>query len=101
MTGGFCACVLSCLPSLGLLSGKEPITNELLSHNAKGAYVAEMFYYCNQLSLKFSILMFYWRVFASSTYIRRSIYYIGVCILLWFTSAVSVHSFVAISICYS
>ncbi|EWZ27892.1 hypothetical protein FOZG_18405 [Fusarium oxysporum Fo47] len=87
MTGGFCACVLSCLPSLGLLSGKEPITNELLSHNAKGAYVAEMFYYCNQLSLKFSILMFYWRVFASSTYIRRSIYYIGVCILLWFTSA--------------
>ncbi|KAF4339026.1 integral membrane protein [Fusarium beomiforme] len=87
MTGGFCTCVLSCLPSLGLLSGKEPITNELLSRNAKGAYVAELFYYCNQFSLKFSILMFYWRVFASSTYMRRSIHYIGVCILLWFISS--------------
>ncbi|KAF5964750.1 integral membrane protein [Fusarium coicis] len=87
MTGGFCACVLSCLPSLGLLRGEEPINNELLSHNAKGAYVAELFYYCNQLSLKFSILMFYWRVFASSNYIRRALYYVGLCIILWFISA--------------
>ncbi|KAF5715820.1 integral membrane protein [Fusarium globosum] len=87
MTGGFCACVLWCLPSLGLLAGQVPITNELLAHNSKGAYVAELFYYCNQISLKFSILFFYWRVFASSNYIRRSLRYIGVCIILWFISA--------------
>ncbi|KAJ4265375.1 hypothetical protein NW762_004663 [Fusarium torreyae] len=87
MTGGFVACVLSCLPSINLIDGKQRITNELMSHNSKGAYVSEMFCYCNQLSLKFSILMFYWRVFASSDYIRRSIYYIGGIIILWFTAS--------------
>ncbi|CVL06459.1 uncharacterized protein FPRN_05236 [Fusarium proliferatum] len=87
MAGGFCTCLLICLPSLDLISGKEPITTELMSHTAKVAYAAELIYYCNQLSLKFSILMFYWRIFGQSNYIRRSIYYMGVCIILWFIAS--------------
>lgn len=89
MTTGFCACVLSCLPTDSLLDGKEEITNDLLKRGAQGAYAAELFYYCNQLCLKFSILAFYWRVFSSSEFMRRSGYYLGGAIVLWFIASVS------------
>ena len=88
MTGGFCACVLSCLPSNDLIDGKQDITNALLVKGSQGAYTAELFYYLNQLSLKFSILCFYWRVFSSSNYMRTSIYGIGIFIILWFIASV-------------
>ncbi|KAI8674234.1 hypothetical protein NCS55_00746300 [Fusarium keratoplasticum] len=87
MTGGFCACVLSCLPSNDLIDGKQDITNALLVKGSQGAYTAELFYYLNQLSLKFSILCFYWRVFSSSNYMRTSIYGIGIFIILWFIAS--------------
>ncbi|KAJ3544880.1 hypothetical protein NM208_g2811 [Fusarium decemcellulare] len=83
VTGGFCACVMSSLPSDELLDGKQKITNALLIRGAQGAYAAELFYYINQLSLKFSVLCFYWRVFSSSNYISMSIRIIGGVIILW------------------
>ncbi|KAF5020650.1 hypothetical protein F66182_7327 [Fusarium sp. NRRL 66182] len=98
MTGGFCGCALACLPSVDILDGSESITDGMIRHNAKGVYVAELFYYISQMSLKFSILMFYWRVFASTNYIRRSIHYIGACIILWFIASFLVSVFQCIPV---
>ncbi|KAJ4236144.1 hypothetical protein NW757_013420, partial [Fusarium falciforme] len=87
VTGGFCACVIACIPYDDILDGRRKIDTALMIYNTKGAYVAELFYYLNQLSLKLSIMCFYWRVFSSSNYMRRSIQVIGCFILLWFIAS--------------
>ncbi|KAM6505392.1 hypothetical protein FSOLCH5_014612 [Fusarium solani] len=87
VTSGFCACIIACIPHDDILDGRQKIDTALMIYNTKGAYVAELFYYLNQLSLKLSILCFYWRVFSSSNYMRRSIQIIGCSILLWFIAS--------------
>ncbi|RYP52961.1 hypothetical protein DL768_001955 [Monosporascus sp. mg162] len=58
------------LPSDDVLDGKQPIETALMIYGTKGAYVAEIFYYINQCTLKFSILCFYWRVFSASNVMK-------------------------------
>ncbi|CAI6077579.1 unnamed protein product [Clonostachys chloroleuca] len=75
------------IPHDDILDGRRKIDTALMIYNTKGAYVAELFYYLNQLSLKLSILCFYWRVFSPSNYMRRSIQVIGCFIILWFIAS--------------
>jgi hypothetical protein len=81
---------LTGIPHDDILEGRRKIDTALMIYNTKGAYVAELFYYLNQLSLKLSIMCFYWRVFSSSNYMRRSIQAMGCFILLWFIASVSI-----------
>ncbi|KAI0127865.1 hypothetical protein BJ170DRAFT_694612 [Xylariales sp. AK1849] len=85
-TGAFCSTLLVDLPTDEEMSGK-PIPASLMVKNSKISYVAEIFYYLNQLSLKYSILFFYWRIFSASRYMRVAIYCVGCYVALWFISS--------------
>lgn len=71
-----------------MLSG-APIPASIGISNSKTAYVAEIFYYTNQLSLKCSILFFYWRIFSASRPMRIAIYCVGTYVAIWFIAGVS------------
>lgn len=77
---------ISDLPSDSTLRG-EPISESTLLSNAKTVYVAELFYYVIQLSLKLSILAFYWRIFKVS--MRVPIYLVTCFVTMWFIATVS------------
>ncbi|KAF4418457.1 hypothetical protein F53441_14478 [Fusarium austroafricanum] len=81
------------LPSDAILDGKQAIDVPLMIYGTKAAYVAEIFYYVNQLTLKFSILCFYWRVFSPSffspsNYLKVALQVTGCLVILGFIASV-------------
>ncbi|PVH91870.1 hypothetical protein DM02DRAFT_544937 [Periconia macrospinosa] len=75
----------------------EPILESTLLENAKTVYVAELFYYITQSTLKFSILAFYWRLFNIPS-IRVPIYCIASFVLAWFVASILVTAFQCVPI---
>ncbi|KAH7111105.1 hypothetical protein B0J11DRAFT_619959 [Dendryphion nanum] len=89
--GVFISLILVDLPDEASIQG-APIMESTLLENAKTVYVAELFYYITQCTLKFSILAFYWRIFNISS-IRKPIYFIASFILSWFIASILVTAF--------
>ncbi|KAH7066512.1 hypothetical protein FB567DRAFT_634945 [Paraphoma chrysanthemicola] len=88
--GVFMCLMLVDLPDDSTLAG-NPIPEATLMANAKTVYVAELFYYVIQVSLKFSILAFYWRIF--SVAMRLPIYFVCGFITMWFIASILVAAF--------
>ncbi|KAH7355644.1 hypothetical protein BKA66DRAFT_613435 [Pyrenochaeta sp. MPI-SDFR-AT-0127] len=88
--GVFVSLILVDLPSDSIIRG-EPISESTLLENAKTVYVAELFYYIIQLSLKSSILAFYWRLFNVS--MRVPIYFVTCFVVAWFIASILVTAF--------
>ncbi|KAH7339242.1 hypothetical protein BKA66DRAFT_581799 [Pyrenochaeta sp. MPI-SDFR-AT-0127] len=74
------------LPNDAAIRG-EPIPESILIDNAKTVYVAELFYYISQFTLKASILAFYWRLFKTSS-IRLPIYAVAGFVVMWFIATI-------------
>ncbi|KAF2021846.1 hypothetical protein BU24DRAFT_457773 [Aaosphaeria arxii CBS 175.79] len=83
--GVFISLVLVDLPDDSAIRG-DPIPESTLLANAKTVYVAELFYYITQFSLKLSILAFYWRLFNASS-IRVPIYLVTAFCVAWFVAS--------------
>ncbi|KAF1963362.1 hypothetical protein CC80DRAFT_460019 [Byssothecium circinans] len=94
--GVFISLMLVDLPDDGAIRG-EPIPESTLLANAKTVYVAELFYYIIQFSLKSSILAFYWRLF-KVTSIRVPIYFIACFVVAWFIASILVTAFQCIPV---
>ncbi|KAH7119990.1 hypothetical protein B0J11DRAFT_582477 [Dendryphion nanum] len=89
--GVFVSLILVDLPDKGAIQG-QPIPESTLMENAKTVYVAELFYYIIQFTLKLSILAFYWRLFNMSS-IRVPIYFVASFIVAWFIASILVTVF--------
>ncbi|KAH7351457.1 hypothetical protein BKA66DRAFT_503564, partial [Pyrenochaeta sp. MPI-SDFR-AT-0127] len=84
-TGVFVSLILVDLPDDAAIRGEE-IPQSTINENSKTVYVAELFYYISQLTLKASILAFYWRLFKRSS-IRLPIYLTTSFVVIWFISS--------------
>ncbi|KAH7382070.1 hypothetical protein BKA64DRAFT_684859 [Cadophora sp. MPI-SDFR-AT-0126] len=88
--GVFISLMIVDLPDDATIRG-EVIPERTLLANAKTVYVAELFYYTIQFSLKFSILAFYWRLFQTSN--RVPIYAVACFVASWFVASFLVAAF--------
>ncbi|KAH7065625.1 hypothetical protein B0J12DRAFT_561216 [Macrophomina phaseolina] len=83
--GVFVSLILVDLPDSAALRG-ELIPESTVLANAKTVYIAELFYYTVQCSLKYSILAFYWRIFSFSS-IRIPIYFVTFSVTAWYIAS--------------
>ncbi|KAL0939750.1 uncharacterized protein CTRU02_206360 [Colletotrichum truncatum] len=94
--GVFIGLMIVDLPTDATIRG-EPIPESTLLSNAKTVYIAELFYYIIQMSLKASILAFYWRLF-ESTSMRVPIYLVACFSACWFIASLLVTAFQCIPV---
>ncbi|KAF2010837.1 hypothetical protein BU24DRAFT_46890 [Aaosphaeria arxii CBS 175.79] len=96
LLGVFISLILVDLPDDSIIQG-DPILPSLLSAHAKTVYIAELLYYVTQLSLKASILAYYWRLFSMSS-MRVPIYFVTCFVVGWFIASILVAAFQCIPV---